>query len=336
MIYIEAVLLTSILAIGCFSAISDFRNGIVPNRLILIGLTIGLICHGVLLLLGFAPFYPYWLYNMLIADVIAFAMYWGKLWAAGDAKLFMVLYFLTPPRLFDVGQLTNSIVPFVFIFLPALLWIMVDSVIRLIKKEPHKKQPIVIKKWLIGFLITMIEVTGFHCMITMIFPSLVGNNDLFIFALIMAYAYFCGTSEIMRKWYVIVLHGIMSIVVWITKGWTFGMPDFKGYLVVVAIIAIQRIASMYNYQQIKTSKTMKGMILAAETVIMFQTSRVHSLPTDPSEQLTAKLTEEQADAVRRWESSKKGQENIWIVRKVPFAFMIALGFVAWMIFRLVR
>ena len=69
-------------------------------------------------------------------------------------------------------------------------------------------------------------------------------------------------------------------------------------------------------------------------MIMFQTSKVHSLPGDPSEELTARLTEEEAMAVRRWGKSSQGKPNIWIVRKVPFAIMIYIGFIGWMLLRI--
>ena len=56
--------------------------------------------------------------------------------------------------------------------------------------------------------------------------------------------------------------------------------------------------------------------------------------TDPSEELTARISEEEAAAIRRWENSATGKQSIWIVRKVPFAIMILIGFVGWIGFRL--
>lgn len=336
MIYIEALLMTTALAVSIYSSYKDFKEGIIPNYVILAGFFIGLLCHITLLVLGYGPFYPSWLINMLIADAFAFVIFWGKLWAAGDAKLFMVLFFLSPPRIFDADQLSNSIMPYIFIFIPALVWILGDSIIRFVKKEPRKKQYFNVKKWLISFFLTMIEITGFHSLLRVLFPAFAETNELLIFVLIMAYAYFCGSTESMRKWYVVLIHALFSVVIWIICGWEIAAPDIRSYLILLIVMAIQVIASMYNYQLIQTAKTAKGMILSAETIIMFQKSKVHSLPADPSEQLTAKLTEEEAAAVRRWETTAKGEPMIWIVRKVPFAFMIGLGFMAWLIFKFVR
>ena len=336
MIYAEAACLTALLAVGLVSAYTDFRGGIIPNRLILAGLAAGVLCHAALLLLGAAPYYPYWLLCMAIADALAFGMFWGKLWAAGDAKLFMTLFFLTPPRLFDSGQLSNSVIPYIFIFIPALLWMLGDSVLRFARKEPRKRQPFDLKGWAVSCLKTIVEVTMVHSVIFALFPDFVQNNELLFFSLIMVYAYICGNTDIMRRWAVVAIHAAVTAGLWICMGWGLAVPDFRGYLILVLVMVIQRVAGLYNYQLLPTAKAARGMIPAAETVILFQPSRVQHLPEDASEQLTAKMTEEQADAVRRWEKSAYGRPEIWIVRKVPFAFMIALGFIAWMIFRLVR
>ena len=336
MIYIEAACLTGMLTVGVLSSYADFRNSIVPNKFLIAGLAGGLLCHLLFLLLGAAVYYPHWLLCMLIADLLAFGMYLGKLWAAGDAKLFMILFFLTPPRLFDHNQISNSIMPFIFIFIPALLWMTGDSACKLMKKEPYKKQPFDIKKWLIGFLKTFIEVTALHSVLHAILPYISQNNELISFATIMVYAYICGNVGFMKRWPIVIIHGLIAAGLWVFKGWRITIPDYRGYLILVVVIFLQRFIGRYNYQRIPTSKTVRGMIPSAETVILFQTSRVQNLPADPSEQLTSRMTEEQAAAVRRWETSAKGNSEIWIVRKVPFAFMITLGFVSWMIFRLVR
>ena len=336
MIYAEAACLTGILVIGVLSAYTDLRYGIIPNRLILAGLAAGVLCHAALLLLGAAPYYPYWLLCMLIADALAFGMFWGRLWAAGDAKLFMTLFFLTPPRLFDSGQLSNAVIPYIFIFIPALAWMLGDSLVRALRKEPRKKQSFDIKSWAVNCVKAIIEVTMIHSVIYALFPAFAEQNGLIVFSLIMVYAYVCGSVDVMRRWIIVGIHAAITVGIWIAMGWSLSAPDFRGYLILVAVMVVQRAAGMYNYQLLPTAKAARGMIPAAETVILFQASRVQNLPTDPSEQLTAKISEEEADAVRRWEKSAKGRPNIWIVRKVPFAFMIALGFIAWMIFRLVR
>lgn len=334
MIIVEAILLTSMLFFGGYCAYTDLKRGIVPNKFILAGLLLGLGLHAAYLICGAAPYYPYWLYNMLIADVLAFGMYMGKMWAAGDAKLFMMLFFLAPARLLDSDTLTHSVVPYIFIFVPALLWMIGDSLVRIIRREPWKRERFSVKSFLSGFVFIVIETTAFYSLWSWLLPSLVDQQSLFFATLMMAYAYLCGTLPVMKRWYVVAVHALVIAVMWLFNKWAFTLPSWNTYLIMVGVFVLQRFCSLYNYQQIPTGQAKAGMIPAAETVIAFRTSKVHSLPVDMSEELTAKITEEEAAAIWRWEKSVQGKPTIWIVRKVPFAIMIYIGFVAWILFRI--
>lgn len=334
MIYIEAIMLACLLFFGGYCTITDLRRGIVPNKLIVYGLLGGIVLHIVLLFCGAAPYYPYWLLNMAIADVIALGMYMGKMWAAGDAKLFMLLYFLIPPRLLDSDTLSHSIVPYIFIFVPALLWMAGDSLVRIIRKEAWKRERFSFKSFFSSFLCIVIETTAFHGIWTWLFPELIERQALLFAALMLVYAYICGTFSVMKRWYVVAAHGLVIVVLWICNQWSFSLPPWTTYLIMATVLILQRFCSMYNYQLVQTSQVKAGMIPATETVLLFQKSRVRSLPTDPSEELTAKITDEEAAAIRRWEKTANGKPSIWFVRKVPFAIMIYLGFIAWMLFRI--
>ena len=336
MIYVEAALLALLAVLGGVCAITDIRKGIIPNKYLLIGICCGIPLHTILLLLGAAPFYPTWLINMVLADIFAFLLYFNKLWAAGDAKLFMVLFFLLPPPLLDAGSLTYCVVPYIFIFIPALIWVFVDSVVKFIRKEPRKTKPIELKELAINIVRVMIETTGAFCLVSFFAEQFIIENELFFSFLLMVYAFFCSSNRYMKKWYIVLLHIPSIVIACILGRWVISFPRWQNYVLLVIILALQQFVSMYNYQRIASSEAKKGMIPSAESVLLFMKSRVHSLPTDGSEELSAKITEEEADAIHRWEKSVNGSPYIWIVRKIPFAIMIAFGFVAWTISRIVR
>ena len=307
MIYAEALMVTILVFIGGFCSYTDIRDGIVPNKVILFGFLLGCAIHGIYLLCGAAEYYPSWLINMAIADIAAFGMFFVKMWAAGDAKLFMLLYFLTPPRIFDSGTLTHSVVPYIFIFVPALFWMAVDSMVRLIRKEARIHQKISIKEIITGSVSVIIETTAFYCVWTCLFA--------------------------MKRWYAVALHAAVVIIMLIIGKWSITFPEWQDYLLMLFVVFFQRFCAMYNYQLIPTGMVKRGMILSMETVMLFRASRVKGLPNDLSEELTARISEEEANAVRRWGKSAFGKPNIWIVRKVPFAIMIFIGFVGWIGFR---
>ena len=73
----------------------------------------------------------------------------------------------------------------------------------------------------------------------------------------------------------------------------------------------------------------KGMILSMGSTVLMQNSRVRGLPKISSEDLRDRLTEDEVDSVKRWAKGKK-VETLTIVKKIPFATFIALGFVSYM------
>jgi len=336
MVYIEAGLLTCLFIIGGICSWTDFKTTKIPNRYLLIAFCTGAIFHILLMLVGGLAYYPFWLINMLIADVLAFLMYIAKIWAAGDAKLFMVLYYLTPPVLFEANDLSLGVIPYLYIFLPAFVWIIADSILRFCRREPYLKLPTIhVKQRLLGMFKVMVESTAMYCIVTAVVPELTSNNEMLLAVLMIIYAYFCAGIGFMQKWYVVTGHALVVIAAYITGLWRFSMPDWRSYVLLITSILLQRFTTAYNYQLIPVSNVKKGMIPSAQTVLSFTVSRVHNLPTDASEELSAAITETEVVAIRRWESSANGAHKIWIVRKVAFAFMIFFGFSAWIVVRLV-
>ncbi|MCD8216029.1 MAG: hypothetical protein LUC97_10385 [Clostridiales bacterium] len=66
--------------------------------------------------------------------------------------------------------------------------------------------------------------------------------------------------------------------------------------------------------------------MAYSTIVSFLPSSVKELlKTKGTEDIRSKITEEEAESIKRWENSKYGQHEIIIVRKIPFAIFISIG-----------
>lgn len=336
MIYLESLLLTGMLICGLMTTWKDFQSGIIPNRILLCGFIFGVIIHVCLLIFSSAAYYPTWFLNMIIADALAFILYYAKMWAAGDAKLFMLLFFLVPPRLLDYGELTYCIVPYICIFVPALLWICGDSIIRGLRHEKMKKKHISLRQLGSNAIIILVETTSIYSLALLISDQFVLENGLFMSGLLMLYAFLCSSFPFTKKWPIIVGHVVILLISWIVGRYTFSFPDWKNMLFLLGVFGFQYLVSMHNYQCIDTESIQRGMVLSADTVLSFMTSKVQGLPFDFSEELTAKITDDQAKAVRRWGKTPNGNKEVWIVRKIPFAVMIFLGFIIWMTIRIAR
>ena len=117
---------------------------------------------------------------------------------------------------------------------------------------------------------------------------------------------------------------------------SFASVNWWIYLLVPAILLLQSWSAQYNYERIPTSSVQAGQILSAGTVLQFLPSRIQNLPRNTAEDMSARLSAAEAEAVRRWGNSKQGKADVVIVRKIPFAPLIALGFAVFYLFQLVR
>ena len=138
--------------------------------------------------------------------------------------------------------------------------------------------------------------------------------------------------HLFRKWYVLLTAVMVNIVLY-QKGGTI-KDNIRIYAILLVVLLLRYLVSGYNYAEIETNQVKAGMILSVATVLEFQKSRVKGLPVATNEDMSTRLSEEEADAIRRWEQSKYGKEKIVIVRKIPFAIFITSGSVIFLLIRL--
>lgn len=334
-VFIEAAMLTTMIIVGGMAAVTDIRKGIVPNKLVAIGFGFSVLLNLLLSFMIGITEMGTWFINMLLSDTLAIAMYANQMWAAGDAKLFAMMYALIPFEMLEGTSLSYSIVPYIFIFLPALGWITIDSLVRFIKREPRRAQKINIKTITKNWLFLSIEATAAFSLLGLIAPEFVANNALFCASLLLVYSVTCNSISWLRSIPSVLLHAAVLLVSILINPTAVQSPNLSTYPLIMAVILYQHAVSMYNYQLIPTLSVTKGMVLSADTIMSFLPSRVKGLPTNPDESLSSKITLDEAEAIKRWAVSSKGCDSIWIVRKVPFAIMIEIGFVIWVLVRMV-
>ena len=335
MIYIEATMLAVLCTLGAYCAVSDIRTQLIPNRAIVAALICGAILHGFNILIGGTEYYFNWIINMFIANLVAILFYIDQVWAPGDVKLFATCYFLLPPRLFDSFTLQYSVTPFLIFFSLAMIYVIIDTIIRMIRHEKWiNKHHFSLRLFISGFLSTLIESSGAFFLIILLVPGIEEHNGLFVSFIVLIYILTAAGKPFFRKWIVVAIHGIPIVIYWITRSIVIPLPDWKTLIVMVIALGMKSITSRYNYQCIATSEVKPRMIISADTISLFYTSKVHDLPQDISENFSARITEENAEAIKRWEHSAKGKPEIWIVRKIPFGIMIFTGMALWIAIRL--
>lgn len=335
MICIEATMLAVLCTLGAYCAVSDIRTQLIPNRAIVAAFICGAILHGFNILIGGTEYYFNWIINMFIANLVAILFYIDQVWAPGDVKLFATCYFLLPPRLFDSFTLQYSVTPFLIIFSLAMIYVIIDTIVRMIRHEKWmNRYHFSLRLFISGLFSTLIESSGVFFLIILLFPGIEEHNGLFVSFAVLMYILTIAGNPYFRKWIVVAIHGIPILIYWITRSIVIPLPDWKTLIVMVIAFGMRSLTSRYNYQCIPTSEVKPRMIISADTISLFYTSKVHDLPQDISENFSARITEENAEAIKRWEHSAKGKPEIWIVRKIPFGIMIFTGMALWIVIRL--
>lgn len=333
MIYFESFLITFLILIGTYSSICDFRKGIIPNYVVIIGTVSAIIGNIAYFCLMGVERLPTFLLHFVSAIVIAILMYALRIWAGGDVKLFAVLSALVPVSFLKQNIPIPAIIIFTIVFSLAFVYLVVQSIVFLIKKEKTFKTTTQFA--LIPFISCIVFIMAVQAVLR--------------FALKGIYAEYIGVFLFLNIILVLVfgkmkyLHNIVCVIICslicaseIVYAILNRKPvfDYLSLLIVLLIIVLRYIAGRYNYQEIKTADVKPGMVLSYTTVLLFSQSQVNGLPQTTSEDMGSRITKEEADSILRWANSKSGQDRIVIVRKIPFAVFIAAGYLIYVIFGL--
>lgn len=334
MFWVEVLLLGIMAITGCLCSYKDIKDGVVPNRWLIYGAIPALITQSVYIGIWAFDYLPGWALSMFVAGAFAILLYAAGIWAAGDVKLFFFMFLCIPSRLLDGGGLTYSVVPYIYIFIPAIIWIVGDTIVKVVTRaERFVPQRINVRD--IPYMIAvMIEITVLQIVVWGIAPTFCSENELFIAVVMFICAYWCGDNKWMKNKNVIAIFVLALAVFMYFDLWAYSPAEWWVYVVVASVMLFQNIAAAYNYRRIPTNTIRRGMILSSGTILSFSVSQVKNLPTNGAEDMSARLSDIEASAVRRWENSKHGATSVIIVRKIPFASLVTLGILLWMIVRM--
>ncbi len=155
--YFEYLSIPMLLYYGYITAFGDIRSGRIPNRLIWLGVKLGLFWHSIYILFimwifrdqlfseGIRIIESYILefgINSMIGLTIGFFMWWVHMWAAGDAKLFAVFTFIIPVDFYSKFHVNifPSFALLYNIFLCALVVVCFDFALKLGKRSIESRR----------------------------------------------------------------------------------------------------------------------------------------------------------------------------------------------------
>ena len=333
MIYIDSLLISFLIIIGAYCSLCDFKKGIIPNTVIIIGAIGTIIGNAIFFAIGGTALLPTFLLHIASAIIIAFLMYILKIWAGGDVKLFVLLSTLIPATLLKQYIPLPGIIIFVIVFALAFIYLIIQSVVFLIKKEQSFKTTQTFS--LVPFISCIVFIMAVQVVLSFALKSIyIKYIGVFLFLNIILVLLF-GKMRFLHNTICIIICSVICIAN-IVYAIVYQRPvfDYRSLLIVLFVIVLRWFAERYNYQEIKTKDVKQGMVLSYATVLLFSQSRVKGLPQTTSENMGSRITKEEADSIVRWADSKNGKDTIVIVRKIPFAVFIAAGYLFYIVFGL--
>ena len=319
----------------CLAVIkTDITEGMVYNKTLLIFFVLAIIMD--FFYYGFfyrEMIFPF-VVNIIVVSIASLCLFYSHCFAGGDCKLIIVLSLLYPSKCYI--SYGNNLITVVFTIGIAVfygyIYLLVTSIYGLAKKD-NKMSGNYVKGYLCSFLKSFFTALIYISAVTFIL-HLLAEIGLFVpvwltrvICIIVSWG--AGRYPILRKKQILIstLAGDIVLAIWL-KLIPFSIHP-ENYILVVALLICQMTIKTSLYQEISIDEIKKGMILSMGSTVLMQNSRVRGLPKISSEDLRDRLTEDEVDSVKRWAKGKK-VETLTIVKKIPFATFIALGFVSYM------
>ncbi|MBV7276158.1 hypothetical protein I6U48_25055 [Clostridium sp. PL3] len=335
--YIYGILIAIILGAGCMATYTDIKEGKIYNKHLLIFFLMAIVLQVIYLSSKNQDVVKGYLINLAASIIFSLSIYCFKIWAAGDAKLLILIMSLMPLEVYKINNMNVfpgfSII--MYIFLCGFIYVALESMFLYVKDKFIKREissmycidikllknlaPKLIFAWVISINVNFVlskyfKVFYFYNLsLCMLFNAL----------LIVYLARYIGNKIIFS--FVLVLGGSIYIYNFINSSITNVNVNLKVMALVIILIFLRTLCGKYNYKKITIENLKTGMILSAGTVLSFNGSRVKGLPVDASESMNSRINEEQINSIRRWHKSSRGFDEVVIVRQIHFAPFILLG-----------
>lgn len=338
---LEGLLLALLLALGIRTAATDIRKGYIYNRDLLFVLLPGGVLAGIYYAVFVPDIFGDYLLNAGLVFVIQLLLYKMNACAGGDFKLGMVIALLYPARLYVSYR---GIVITLFFYIGYALfygyaYLVINAVIRMIRKKSSLNRRYAadyLKKFALSYVRAMLYILAINMAASEI-GEYVYLPSWIVWIFCMVVAWLSRRRKVLQK---------KALVAAIAAADVIGIIVFRvipfsvypeTYLFSAVLLVCQILVSSVLYDTIATEDVKQGMILSRASSLMMQGSRVKGLPGISSENLRDRLTAEQAESIHRWAKSKRGQKQVTIMRKIPFAVFLLLGIgTYWMIWVMIN
>ena len=329
-IYLVESLMLSVLLFFCVHAtVTDLKWSVIKNKLLAAGFILAVILNFVYYFFFAQDLFLTFMINLLVMTFLSVVFYATHIWAAGDSKFLIFVICLIPARLYFSGvNVAATVLILICIFSLAFLYYIGESVVIGLKERnlfSFRRMKLDGLRMAVQYVKCTCIVSVANFLFSLVFGDFYSaNTELFMIINMLLVFAVCNVRWLDR-WYVLLFLGAATVAIVIFQERRLGTVNWLIYLLVLVVVVLRIIAEKYNYKTIPTAEVKPGMVLSYGTVVLFLPSRIMGLPTSTTEDIRSRISPEEAASIQRWETSKYGQPQITIVRKIPFAIFISLG-----------
>lgn len=334
MLILEALLFTTLLYTGIYVTITDIKRGIIQNKRLLQAAVPGALINILYYSIYAREYFLMFLLNFLILGIISILFYAYRIWAAGDSKLLILMIFLMPARIYNMNGVAPAVWVLICTFSVAYIYVIVESIYLGIRRKTLFEIKL-IKIDIISFFKQYVCCSAYILLlnqlcVTFFSDFAMENSSLIVMGDLILILSVSSIKRLRNKWTVLAIIAT-DIIFYVINKIDLGIIDLKMLVVTAMVILLRVVAEKYNYMTISTVDVRQGMVLSYATVVDFAKSKVKGLPQTTTEDIRSRISQEEAESILRWRTSKYGREQISIVRKIPFAIFIFIGTIAFIV-----
>lgn len=310
-------LILVILIIGTYM---DLKYGIIPNKLVVPFILIGFI---------YKLFFSFSI-NLLIACFISLFLFYMKIWAGGDCKLYLAIILLMPNTLVESSFYGISLVVWIPIlaFLMGYFYVIGDSFYQKIKQ--HKKSndlKVKTRNDFIRYLKYYVVVIFLSYCLNVLVSYLNIHINMWLYAIVVfVIVYLIIRTGVLESKFVLgvivffdVFLGIVSINMLFNKRQVFI------WLAIIFTSLLKHFNNEYNYEEITVDQLKPGMILSTSSSYIFFNDTLSKYKKISDETLHSRLKEEDIEKIKDLTNKRDYINKITIMKKIPFALFISLA-----------
>ncbi len=314
-------LILVILIIGTYT---DLKYGIIPNKLIFPCIIFGIIYK------VFSSISINLLGSIVLASIVSLILFYLKIWAGGDCKLYLVIILLMPNSIIESTFYGISYIVWIPIlaFLIGYFYIIGDSFYQKLKQ--HKKNNNLHTKAkndfirYIKYYVVIIFIN--YCMNNLFkYLNIQLNTWMYMIISFGLIYMFIKIKILEEKFFILFVIFIDIYIGVINLNLLFNIKQLLIWLAIIISSLLKHFNNDYNYEEIVIEQLKPGMILSTTSSYIFFNDKLSKYKKISDETLRSRLTEKDIDQIKKVSLKRDYIKTIMIMKKIPFALFISLS-----------